>query len=75
MSVKEIAMNVMASLPDDVSWDELQYRLYVREVVEESDKEFEAGLGILHEEAKQRLKKWLDSIVLRRMMTLSESSV
>ena len=60
MSVKEIAMSVMASLPDDVSWDELQYRLYVREVVAESDKEFEAGLGIPHEEAKQRLKKWLD---------------
>ena len=53
-------MNVMASLPDDVSWDELQYQLYVREVVEESDKEFEAGLGIPHEAAKQRLKKWLD---------------
>ena len=39
-------------------------RHYVREVVEESveesDKEFEAGLGVPHEEAKQRLKKWLD---------------
>ena len=60
MSVKEIAINVMESLPDDVSWDELQYRLYVREVVEESDEEFEAGLGVSHEEAKRRLKKWLD---------------
>ena len=60
MSVKEIARGVMESLPDDVSWDELQYRLYVQEVVEESDKEFEAGLGVSHEEAKRRLKKWLD---------------
>jgi len=59
MSVKEIAMNVMESLPDDVSWDELQYQLYVREVVEESDEEFKAGLGVSHEEAKRQLKKWL----------------
>jgi len=57
--VKEIAMNVIESLPDDVSWDEMQYQLYVREVVEESDEEFEAGLGVSHEEAKRQLKKWL----------------
>ena len=57
MSVKEIAINVMESLPNDVSWDELQYRLYVREVVEESDKEFDAGLGVSYEEAKRQLKK------------------
>jgi len=59
MGVKEIAMNVMESLPDNVSWDELQYQLYVREVVEESDEEFKAGLGIPHEEAKRQLNKWL----------------
>ena len=59
MSVKEIAMNVMESLPDDVSWDELQYHLYVREVVEESDEEFKAELGVSHEKVKRQLKKWL----------------
>ena len=59
MNVKEIAIDIVKSLPDDVSWDELQYRLYVREVVEESDKEFAAGLGVSHEEAKRRLKKRL----------------
>ena len=59
VSVKKIVMNVMESLPDDVSWDELQYQLYVREVVEESDEEFKAGLGVSHEEAKRQLKKWL----------------
>ena len=59
VSVKEIAMNVMESLPDDVSWDELQCQHYVREVVEESDKEFQAGLGVSHEDAKRQLKKWL----------------
>ena len=59
VSVKEIALNVMESLPDDDAWDELQYQHYVREVVEESDAEFEAGLGVSHEDAKRQLKKWL----------------
>ena len=59
VSVREIAMNVLESSPDDVSWDELQCQHYVREVVEESDAEFEAGLGVSHEDAKRQLKKWL----------------
>jgi len=59
MNVKEIAIDVMKSLPGDVSWDELQDRLYAREVVEESGREFDAGLGIFHEETQRQLKKWI----------------
>ena len=60
MSISEVAIDVFSSLPDDLPWDEWQYQRYVRKVVEESDREFEAGLGVSHEEAKQQLKKWLE---------------
>jgi len=60
MSISEVAIDMLSSLPDDLPWDEWQYQRYVREVVEESDQEFEAGHGVSHEEAKQQLKKWLE---------------
>jgi hypothetical protein len=58
-NVKEEAKIMIDRLPNNITWDELQYRLYVCQVVDESDKELEAGLGVSHEEAKRLLKRWL----------------
>ena len=91
MSVKNTIQNVLNDLPDDVGWDEVQYRLclgkiaeesnemtkreiektlarqeaesyekYVCDTVEESIRELDAGQGLSHEDAKKRLKRWLE---------------
>lgn len=58
-SVKESVYQVLENLPDTVSWDEVQYRLYVRQVVEESDRQFERGEFVTQEEVEKRMEKWL----------------
>lgn len=59
MSVKEIAREAIDSLPDDATWDELQYRLYLKKVIDESNEQIDAGLGLTQEEVEERLAKWL----------------
>ena len=59
MTVKDAARQLVAGLPDDVTWDEIQYRLYLRHVVDESDVQIAAGEGISQEEAEERLAPWL----------------
>ena len=59
MTVKDAARQLVARLPEDVTWDEIQYRLYLRQVVDESDAQIARGEGISQEEAEERLAKWL----------------
>ena len=59
MTVKDAVWQLVAGLPEDVTWDEIQYRLYLRQVVDESDAQIAAGEGISQEEAEERLAKWL----------------
>lgn len=57
MTVKDSIYQVLENLPDSVSWDEVQYRLYVRQVVEESDRQFERGEFVTQEEVEKRMEK------------------
>jgi len=60
MTVKEAVQQLVAGLPEDVTWDEVQYRLYLRQVVEESDAQIARGEAIPQEEAEERLAQWLE---------------
>ena len=60
MTVKEAVQQLVAGLPDDVTWDEVQYRIYLRQVVEESDAQIARGEAIPQEEAEERLAQWLE---------------
>lgn len=59
MPIKEIAKQVIDSLPDDASMDDIIHALYVKTKFEHGEREIREGKGISHEEAKQRLKKWV----------------
>jgi predicted transcriptional regulator len=59
-TAKESAVAMIAALPDDVSIEEIQYRLYVLEHIRAGLAELEAGGGIPHEEARAEFAKWLD---------------
>ena len=60
MTVKEAVQQLVAGLPDNVTWDEIQYRIYLRQVVDESDAQIARGEGIPQEEAEERLAQWLE---------------
>jgi predicted transcriptional regulator len=53
---KEIE-NLIKDLPEDANWDDLMYKIYVRQSIEQGLKDSEAGLTISHEEIKK--KYWL----------------
>ena len=41
--VKDEARNLVEELPDDASWDDLMYRIYVRQAIEAGLADSEAG--------------------------------
>ena len=59
MAVKEIAKNVIDTLPDDTTLDDIIHALYIRAKFDHGEREIREGKGISQEEAKQRLKKWV----------------
>lgn len=48
--IKEAALEIVRDLPDDATWADLQYRLYVREKIERGLADIEAGRVVSHEE-------------------------
>ena len=59
MTVKDIAKNTIDALPNEVSIDDIIHALYINTKFEHGEREIREGKGILHEEAKQRLQKWV----------------
>ena len=58
MTVKEIAKEVIDSLPDETTIDDIIHALYVNAKFQHGETEIKKGIGISHEEAKNRLQKW-----------------
>ena len=59
MSVKEAAKQLIDSLPEDASLEDIMHALYVRAKFERGAREIREGKGIPHEEARKRiLQKW-----------------
>ena len=59
MYAKEVAKDVIDSMPNESSMDDIIHALYVRLKFEHGEKEIHDGKGVLHQEAKHRLQKWL----------------
>jgi predicted transcriptional regulator len=53
--VKDAVNAIIQSLPNDVTWDEVQYRLYVRQQVESGLADSDAGRLIDTDEMRRRL--------------------
>ena len=58
-SPKQIARQILDSLPDDCSLQEIQYRLYVRQMVEEGRQDVRKGNVVSQAEIEQDLERWL----------------
>lgn len=60
MTTKDTVIEMIRRLPDDATVDEIMAELYARHKIEEGLRELEEGKGVPHEEAKQRLARWLE---------------
>ena len=55
--VKEEAIKLIENLPDDLSWDDIIYEMYVKKKIDIGLKAIEEGKVISHEDVKKRFAK------------------
>ena len=53
LSVKEEARRLVEALPDQASWEDLMYRIYVRQKIERGLKDAEEGRLVSQEEVEK----------------------
>ena len=56
-AVKEAARAIVDNLPEQASWDDLMYELYVKQKIEAGLAAADNGQTVPHEEVKARLIK------------------
>jgi len=52
-TAKDEAIKMIARLPEEVSWDEIMYKIYVRRKIEEGLKAADEGRTVSHEKVKE----------------------
>ncbi len=60
LNPKEMAQQMISRLPQDASYDDIQYHLYVLEKIRRAGADITAGKVFTHEQARQRMSQWLD---------------
>jgi len=58
-AIKQEAQKLIQKLPDDCTYEDIQYHLYVVEKVQNGIERAKRGEISSHKEAKQRMAKWL----------------
>lgn len=59
-TAKERVRQLLDTVDDGASLEEIQYRIYVLQKIEAGLRDAEEGHLISHEEVKRRMGKWLD---------------
>ena len=59
VDVKQEAQDMIQKLPDNCTYEDIQYHLYVVEKIKNGIKRAENGETVSHKDAKQRMTKWL----------------
>ena len=58
-TAKEEVRKMLDRIPDDSSFEDIQYHIYVREKVEQGLEDIKQGRVIDQEEIERRMSKWL----------------
>ena len=53
-NIKTRVFETLESLPDDATWDDVMYRLYVRQKIEAGLKDVEEGNTLSNDEVRKR---------------------
>jgi hypothetical protein len=56
---KDQVRKLLDELGDNVSLEEIQYHIYVRQKVEKGREEVDKGMTISHTEVEERMSRWL----------------
>jgi hypothetical protein len=59
LSVKEQVKEMLDNLPDTVTYEDIQYHLFVREKIERGLQEMAEGKGVPEEEMDKLFDQWL----------------
>ena len=54
--LKKEVENLLRDLPDNANWDDLMYKIYVRQSIEQGLRDSEEGRIISHEEIKKKYR-------------------
>jgi len=57
--IKEAVIQIIKSLPEDVTIDDIMAELYFKLQVDAGLRELNEGKGIPHEQVEKRMSKWL----------------
>jgi predicted transcriptional regulator len=52
-------MEMISKLPEDVEYDEIMAEIYFKQKIDKSLQQIEDGKVLSHDEAKERLSKWI----------------
>ena len=58
-TAKEEVQKMLELIPDDSSFEDIQYHIYVREKIEHGLKDIEEGRILDQKEIERRMSKWL----------------
>ena len=59
MSTKELALETIRKLPENVSWEEIEERIQFLAAVERGRQDVREGKVVPHQEVKENLKEWI----------------
>lgn len=59
-TAKDEVREILETLPEDASLEEIQYHIYVRQKIDRGLKDLDEGRTVTQEEAERRMAKWLD---------------
>lgn len=58
-SAKQLVLEILDSLPDDCTVEDVQYQLYVRQKIAEGEQAARAGKVVSHDEVMREAREWL----------------
>jgi hypothetical protein len=59
-TAKEEVRRILDRIPDDSSFEDIHYHIYVRQKIEAAFEDIRAGRTYSQEEAEQRISEWLE---------------
>jgi predicted transcriptional regulator len=60
MSAKEEVRRILETIPEDVTFEDIQYHIYVRQQIPRGLEDIDQGRVVSEEEAERRMLKWLE---------------
>ncbi len=58
-TAKEEVRRILDQIPDDASFEDIQYHIYIREKIERGLKDIQEGRVLSQEDIEERMSKWL----------------